>query len=143
MEAAFFVCVYAWEEKTPDMWMSHIFTFLLGEFEQFENHCCFLVKEEFGVLCVCLFVMQQVSGGATGKGNLFNILLPQMIIAPMQQDQKTTVQEISYSFHPRVDQWYWFKHLYKVSVILLYILLLTQDTLGPCIGHHISQTKNI
>lgn len=74
--------------------MSYFFTFFkLGECKQFENHCCYLVKEELGVLCVCLFVMLQVSAGATGKGKLFGILLPQMIIAPVQLDQKPLFRE--------------------------------------------------
>lgn len=81
-------------ERKKDIQMSHIFIFLLGACKQFENHCCFLVKEELGVLCVCLFVVQQASGGTTGKGKLFGGILPQMIIAPVEQDQKTTVQEI-------------------------------------------------
>jgi len=34
-------------------------------------------------------------GGATGKGKLFRIPLPQRIIAPMRQGQKTTVKEVA------------------------------------------------
>lgn len=95
MEATFLISVYVLERKNPknDIQMSLVFTFLLGECKQLENHCCFLEKAELGVLCVCHLVMQQVSGGAAGKGKLFSIL-PQMVIAPVQQGQKTSVQEI-------------------------------------------------